>query len=232
MAIVMRDVQFGYHSGQAVLRGVDCHFAPGQLVAVVGENGSGKTTLLKLLAGILRPQAGEVQWLDGKRQQMSHQIGYLAQQENPSWALQVEDMVAIGLPAELTGAAAEERIHAALLATDSLQFRGRNVAELSSGELQRVLFARVLAAEPQIILADEPTAALDLRHQESMLNLLQQQAQQGRSVVVVMHDLRLVKRWCDALVVLQNGRVFRSGAVAATLTPELVTDVFGVTEVI
>ena len=65
-----------------------------------------------------------------------------------------------------------------------------------------------------------------------MLNLLQQQAQQGRSVVVVMHDLRLVKRWCDALVVLQNGRVFRSGTVAETLTPELVADVFGVTEVI
>ena len=125
--------------------------ASGQLVAVVGENGSGKTTLLKLLAGILRPQAGEVQWPDGEHKHKGNKIGYLAQQENPSWALQVEDMVAIGLPAELTGAAAEERIHAALLATDSLQFRGRNVAELSSGELQRVLFARVVAAEPQII---------------------------------------------------------------------------------
>lgn len=230
MAILMRDVRFAYSPAAPVLQNVAGEFAKGKLVAIVGENGSGKTTLLKLLAGILQPQVGQVEWLDCD--ESGARIGYLAQQENPSWALQVDDMVAIGVPANVTGAAAKQRIASALQATDSKHLSDRNVAQLSSGELQRVLFARVLAAEPQAILADEPTAALDLRHQESMMNLLQQQARQGRCVVVVMHDLRLVQRWCDEILVLQNGRVLTAGPVAETLTPALVADVFGVTHVL
>jgi iron complex transport system ATP-binding protein len=104
----------------------------------------------------------------------------------------------------------------------------RPVLELSSGEQQRVLLARMLAGEPQVILADEPTAGLDPRHQVAVMELLQAQAKQGRIVIVVMHDMALAQRFCDQAVLLHQGGVFAQGQVEAVLHPEHVQRVFGI----
>lgn len=228
MALKLEQISFAYRSEVSVLYGISSHMRAGKLTAIIGENGSGKSTLMNLMAGILKPTTGRiVRPLNG-----SASIGYLGQNEQPSWALSATDLVAIGLLSQryLAQEQVQQRVIQALEQVDCAHLAQRSIAHVSAGELQRLQLARALVAEPTVILADEPTAALDLRHQGSIMRLLRQQADNGNVVVVVLHDLQLVHTWCDDVVVLKAGRVHQQGPAAEILNADLVQQVFGVSD--
>ncbi len=217
---------------------VDLALAPGQVMAIVGPNGAGKTTLLRALAGLVRPASGAV--LAGSRllsdlgpQDRARRIAYLPQGGGVSWPLPVEAVAALGrLPhgerVEALPPAGRAAVAAALAAVDLSAFSRRPVTELSGGERARALLARALATEAPVLLADEPVAALDPRHQLAVLETLRARARAGAAVAIVLHDLALAARFADRVVVLEAGRIAADGAPADALTPERLAGVFGV----
>jgi iron complex transport system ATP-binding protein len=214
-------------NGTAILRGIDLTLEPGQMVGLIGPNGAGKTTLLRVLANLRPPDHGSLLY-DGAtvsqmgRRAFARQLAYLAQGSVVHWPLTVERLVGLGrLPYRQPwskGAEDDERaITEALRATETEPLRHRMLATLSSGERTRVLLARALAVEAPALLADEPIAALDPYHQLHVIELLQETARQGKTVVVVLHDLTLAARFCARLVLLDAGRVVADGSPEAVL---------------
>jgi iron complex transport system ATP-binding protein len=220
-----RGVTFRFQ--KPVLEAVDFSVSGGELVALVGPNGAGKTTLLKLLAGLLKPQAGTLTAPEPR----ARRVAYLAQSDSLPLEFTVLEVVQLGrvphqglLGAEtLADAAAVER---ALRDTGTLEFAGRPVGTLSGGERQRVALARALAQEPELLLLDEPTNHLDLAHQAELLGLLRGQREAGRGVVMVLHDLNLAAL-CDRIVLLHVGRVTRDGPPENVLEADVLESVYG-----
>lgn len=218
---------------------VSLHLAPGELVGLIGPNGAGKTTLFRALAGLNRPEEGEVRY-DGRtlgeigRRALARRLAYLAQSSEAHWPLRAEHVVALGrLPHRGFGRAAAPgdaaAVERALGAADATAFRDRPMRALSGGERARVLLARALAVEADWLLADEPVAALDPSHQLGVMERLHDQARGGMGVVVVLHDLMLASRFCDRLVLMADGRVIGDGAPADVLTDEAAAQAYGVT---
>lgn len=223
--------------GRTILDGVSAVLESGKLTVILGPNGAGKSTLLNCLAGLLTPDSGHV-LLDGKdivalsARERAKAIGLLPQSAETHWAIRAEALVALGRYPHQRGwgmsATDRAAIDAAMLATDSGQFAERPVTELSGGERGRVLIARVLAGEPGWILADEPLANLDPGHQIDMLTLLHAQANAGRGVVAVLHDLASAARFADHIVLLHQGRIFAQGSAGDVLTPKNLKEVYGI----
>jgi iron complex transport system ATP-binding protein len=223
--------------GRTVLAGVSAAFAPGTVTAILGPNGAGKSTLLEALAGLRAPDAGAVT-LDGApvaampTPARARAIGYLPQGGAVHWNLEVEELVALGrLPhrGPLAGPSAADRaaIRGAMAAADVAGFARRRIDELSGGERARVLLARVLAGEPRVLLADEPLANLDPKHQLEALRLLRGAADAGAVVVLVLHDLGWAARSADRLLLLADGRVLGDGAPAEVLTSSTLRAAYG-----
>jgi iron complex transport system ATP-binding protein len=222
--------------GAELVRGVDLALLPGQLVALAGPNGAGKSTLLALLAGDLAPDAGEV--LVAGRPAGAYAAGELArlrallpQQTVLEFAFSVEQVVAFGRSPHRRRFGGPDpddgrAVTAAMTQADVRDLADRRFPTLSAGEQARVSLARVLAQETEILLLDEPTAALDLRHQELVMRLARRLARAGRGVAAVVHDLNLAARYADAVLLLKDGAVAAYGAPADVLTPERVEDVF------
>ena len=208
----------------------------GEFVAVVGPNGSGKTTLLRAIAGLI-PAHGLIAFrgapLAGMQlRRRAREIAYLPQGNVFHWPLSVAEVVGLGRLPQLRGAGLSEEdraaVHAAMVKTDTLEFAARPVTTLSGGERARVAIARVLATGAPLILADEPTAALDLRHQIAVLGLLRRHAEASGTVVAVLHDLGLAARHADRVVILDGGRVVADAPPRQALTPERLAETFGV----
>ena len=231
-----------------VLRGVDLTVARGELVAVVGPNGAGKSTLVAVLAGDVTPERGTVT-LDGEdvaRMPLAvraRRRAVLPQRVDVALPFTVEDIVAMGRAPWRTGRGAgtaggaagaagadedREAVDAAIAAADLASLRTRRVTDLSGGELARVALARVLAQGCDLLLLDEPTAALDVRHQELALQLMRREADGGRGVVVAIHDLDAAAAYADRLVVMDAGVVVADGAPRDVLTTVDLGAVFGV----
>ena len=221
-----------------VVAAVDLDLRPGQVAAILGPNGAGKSTLLRGLAGLQSPAKGEVR-LDGepvanlKGRHRARAVGYLPQDATVHWPLAVERVVALGRlphlgPWQRPGAGDAYAVDRALAATGVEGLRERPVTELSGGERARVLLARVLAGEPGVLLADEPVAGLDPYHQVHFMELVREYAAAGRTVTLVMHDLNLAARFCDRLVLLDEGRVAADGPAQAVLDPDHLERVFGI----
>ncbi len=225
-------------SGRPILHEVSFELPRQNLVALVGPNGAGKTTLLRTIAGLLRP-SGEV-LIEGKSvhdlsaSQRALKFGYLPQGHVVYWPLPAHDVVALGRyphgatdPSRLPPAD-EAAVVRAMEVTDTAAFAARPVTELSGGERSRVALARVLAVEAPVVLADEPTAFLDPRHQLDVMQLLRKAADGGTLVIVVTHDLGLAARYADAVVVMADGRLAAQGAPREALSEQVLAKVFRV----
>ncbi|MEO5921407.1 MAG: ATP-binding cassette domain-containing protein [Pseudolysinimonas sp.] len=210
----------------------------GALTALLGPNGAGKSTLLRAVAGVERPASGTVEFegddlLALPRRERARRLALVEQEAGTELPLTVRSVVALGrTPHEsLLGGRdpdAVVTIDAAMQTAGVAGFAEREFTSLSGGERQRVMLARVLAQQPRILLLDEPTNHLDVAAQLEVLDLLGELAAAGTTVVAALHDLTLAAAHADAVVVLSHGRVVASGPTAATLTPELVHDVYGV----
>lgn len=210
---------------------------PGAVTALVGANGAGKSTLLACLAGLRRPQAGEVR-LSGRPlralsdRRRARRIGYLPQAPEIAWPLDVETFVGLGRTPHrgAFGAARGDAaaVGGALEAVGAAAFRRRAVTTLSGGERARVLIARALAGQPEWLLADEPLAGLDLACQLDVAALLRRTAEAGCGVVVSLHDLAFAARVADRVVVLARGRVVSDGEPLRALGPAILAKAYGV----
>ncbi|WP_159912466.1 ABC transporter ATP-binding protein [Pantoea sp. 18069] len=229
--------RYGGRASAEVLRGVDFTLAPGEVLGLVGPNGSGKSSLLKCLAG-LRPLSGGSLLLEGRslaghtRHELARAIAYVPQHTGPSMSLRVIDMVLLGrLPHRGRGTAQQdEAIALAAIARLALQpLALRHFSDLSGGERQRVLMARALAQQGRLLLLDEPTSDLDLRHQLATLQTVHELSRQrGVGAVIAIHDLALAARFCDRLLMLRAGAVLAAGTPQQVLTADNVEALFGV----
>jgi iron complex transport system ATP-binding protein len=229
-------VSFAY-AGRPAIRDVTLTVAEGEMLAIAGANGSGKSTLLGLLSGLRRPSAGSVR-LAGRnlreydRRELARAIAVVPQETAIAFSYRVAEMVLIGRTPHLRGiglegahdVAAAER---AMARTGVLDLADRPLAELSGGERQRVIVARALAQEPRVLLLDEPTTFLDLRHAIEILDLVVDLNRRERlTVVAVLHDLTVAAMYFPRLVFLRAGRLAVDGAPAEVVTESIIREVF------
>ncbi|MET0781678.1 MAG: ABC transporter ATP-binding protein [Microbacterium sp.] len=232
------DVTVTYR-GRDVLDRVDLVIEPGERVALIGPNGAGKSTLLRVAGGLLRPARGHAE-LGGMavdaldRLEVARRLAVVPQQATLPFATRVEEVVRLGrLPYEhpLRGARPADRaaIAAAIERVGVGHLLGRDVRELSLGERQLVLIALAVAQATPLLVLDEPTVHLDLRHQVGAMDLLVDlNERDGTTILAVLHDLGLAAHFFPRLVLLDAGRVVADGPPAQVLAPERIRDVFGV----
>ncbi len=236
--IELRGVTVAYR-GRPVVRDVDLLISAGERVALIGPNGAGKSTLLRAITGIVRPVAGEVR-LDGvpierlDRGAIARRLAVVPQQASLPFATRVEEVVALGrLPHEdpIRGARPADRAAtaAAIERVGLGHLLGRDARELSLGERQLVLLALAVAQAAPVLLLDEPTVHLDLRHQVGAMELLiDLNERDGTAIVAVLHDLGLASMFFPRLILIDRGRLVADGTPADVLTDQRIHDVFGV----
>jgi iron complex transport system ATP-binding protein len=243
LLLAVSGVSVTYHPGGRdiiALCDASLSLSGGEVVGLVGPNGSGKTTLIRIVTGVVRPDSGHVTIAgrDAERMrqvELARQIAVVPQEPVLPPAFTALACVLMGRTPHLRllqneGASDLEAARRAMLATDTWLLADRLLGELSGGERQRVVVARALAQETPILLLDEPTAHLDLGHQASVLGLMRGFARNdGKAVLAVVHDLTLAARYCDRLVMLNNGSVVADGKPDEVLTPERLRQVYGVT---
>jgi iron complex transport system ATP-binding protein len=234
--LALHDVVAGPR-GKRALDGVSLALREGELVGLVGPNGAGKSTLLKVAAGLLRPLRGHVQFRDEPldrldRRSVARRVAWLPQAQGTEHPFLARDLVALGrLPHlgtfETLGPRDHAAIDAALRDASAEDLAARPFPELSEGERQRVLLARALAQDTDVLLLDEPTSALDVRHAWGLVDVVRARTRTRGAALAAIHDLALAARLCDRIVVLHEGRVVCAGPPADALQPDVVAAVFG-----
>ncbi|TCU63287.1 iron complex transport system ATP-binding protein [Bradyrhizobium sp. R2.2-H] len=245
MNAVIEARALGKRAGRAtLLDGVGLTVAAGEMVAIIGPNGAGKSTLLRLLSGDLRPSAGGVRLKQRDigsftPRELAARRAMLSQHINVTFPFTVEEVVLMGA-GERSLREAGPLVDAALDEVALAHFRERQLPTLSGGEQQRAHFARVLVqlacgeAEhgPGLLLLDEPTSSLDLRHQIDLVEAARRRAAAGTAVIAILHDLNLAIRFADRLIVLNGGRLVADGPRAEVVTRERIRDIFEIDAVV
>ncbi|MFS0765532.1 heme ABC transporter ATP-binding protein [Peribacillus phoenicis] len=218
-----------------IIEDITLHIKTGQFVGLIGPNGSGKSTLLKNASRILEPHTGSVH-LDGRdlyrlsQKQTAREMAVVSQETSLTFDFSVQEMVWMGRHPHkrlFQGDSEKDRriVNHALARVEMSGFEDRSFMSLSGGEKQRVLIARALAQEANIIILDEPTNHLDIRHQLQLLDLVKKL---DVTVLTALHDINLAAMYCDHIYVIQNGKVITSGTPEAVLTTKMIRKVFGV----
>jgi iron complex transport system ATP-binding protein len=238
MILQVQGIKFHY-PGHPVLEEASFSVEKGELLAVLGTNGTGKTTLLKCINRILRPASGAM-WIRGEpvaalsRNALAQRIGYVEQQRSGSRAT-VFNAVLLGRKPYIRWDITQRDMAIASQALETLGLSGyalRFLDELSGGELQKVIIARALAQEPELLLMDEPTSSLDLKNQLDVLDLIRRiTRERGIAAVVAMHDLNLALRYADRFLLLKDKTIFAAGG-PEVMTPETIESVYSVPVVI
>jgi len=236
-AIEARSLTCGY-DGRDVLHELDLTVQHGAFVGVLGPNGSGKSTLLRALTGVLPLKGGHVALFGlpvrrAHRREIARRVGVVPQASAAPFEFTAREIVAMGRTphiARLHGESDRDRlaIEGAMARTDTGDLGDRLISELSGGEAQRVIIARALAQEPELLLLDEPTAFLDLNHQIDVFELLRKLNRAGGlTVLCVSHDLNLASVYCDRLVLLDEGRIAADGSPSEVVTAQRIREVYG-----
>ena len=248
-AYQVRSLRFQYNTvireaGNWVLDGLTFDIAAGEILGIVGPNGSGKTSLLKLLAKVLRPNAGDM-GLFGRdlatmpQGEVARTVAFVPQESPQVFAFTVMETVLMGRYPHHHGAtwsagfsweSAEDVLIAeqAMQCTDLMHLAARSVMDLSGGERQRCMIARALAQAPQVLLLDEPTAFLDLQHQIAICSIVRRlKEERGLTVVLVSHDLNLASQYCDRVLMLKGGTLFRLGPPQDVIDVDVLRAVYG-----
>jgi iron complex transport system ATP-binding protein len=227
------------YRGRPALRDLNLHVDRGERVALVGPNGAGKSTLLRAIAGLIEPTVGTVE-LDGRpvgsldRLAVARRLAVVPQVSALPFSTTVDEVVALGrLPHEhpIRGMRPADRaaVAAAIEQVGVGHLMGRDARELSLGERQLVLLAMAVAQDADVLVLDEPTVHLDLRHQVEVMELLcDLNAREGTTILAVLHDLALAAHFFPRLVLLDGGRVVGDGRPAEVLAPDRIREVFGV----
>lgn len=234
-----RNAGYRYPGAAAdAVRHADLAVRPGELVGFVGPNGGGKSTLVRLLLGALVPTAGTVAAFgrpaaDWSPRDLARRVAVVTQREEPVFPLRVREAVFLGRyplvgPTRPMGPADHAAVDLALARADATHLAGRWTTTLSGGEWQRVRLARALAQEPEVLVLDEPTANLDLRHEMEAFELVAGLARrEGKTGVLVSHHVNLIARFADRVVVLDRGTPIADGPPAAVLTRATLEPLYG-----
>jgi len=237
--IKVENLSFGYTRQDTTLKDISFEVNQGRFLAIAGPNGAGKTTLLNLLCGLLRPKAGSIR-IDAAPvesysvKKLAQKVAVVRQEFVPVFDFTVAEMVSMARTPYLGTFGFESNtdkqiVNEALKATDTAQFALRALGSLSGGERQRVFIARALAANSPVLLLDEPTSFLDLKHQVGIYDLLKAtQLEKGKTIVVVTHDINLAAQYCDEILLLGANGNYHIGETKDVLSPEQIEKVFGV----
>jgi iron complex transport system ATP-binding protein len=240
-AIEIKDIKFGF--GERLLFDrFSLDIEAGEFFGVIGPNGSGKSTLLRLCAGILKPEAGRIH-LFGKdlsrisRRQIARTLSIVPQESFFTFEWTVEQVVMMGRnPFLMTFARPTvrdwEKVEEVMGLTGVLELRGKSINSISAGEKQRVIVARALAQEPEIVLLDEATSHLDLFHRLEIVRILVQLKNQGKTVVFVSHDLNEASGYCSRVLLLASGKTLACAQPEMVIKRELLKEAYGVEPVI
>lgn len=234
-----KDIAFAYRQAEPVLRGVSISAAAGRLTCLLGPNGSGKTTLLRCLLGRLAPSGGTIEFSGRdiglyRPRELARVLAYVPQQPEAGLAFSALETVLMGRyahmgPLSLAGPGDLAVAREAMKMTGTLDFAGRTLGELSGGEAQRVMIARALAQQPQVILLDEPTSHLDIRHQLNIYRMMRRLAHDWPlAVVCVSHDVNVASRHADQLVLMREGKIIAAGTPAETIREDLLSRAYDV----
>ncbi|HID19335.1 MAG TPA: ABC transporter ATP-binding protein [Methanophagales archaeon] len=232
----VKDVEFSYAS-VPILRGVCIELAESEMLGVVGPNGAGKSTLIRCIDRILSPQKGTI-LLDGgdikemHLMELAKKIGYIPQSATRMFPATVFDTVLLGRRPHIGWRSSEEDTEKVL---DTLQllniedFAMHDVNELSGGQQQKVFIARALTQEPDVLLLDEPTSNLDIKHQLEVLDTIRDIVRErGIAAIMAIHDLNLAARYTDRIIMMNGGHIYAAGEPSAVLTPENINHAYGV----
>ncbi len=236
--IEVENLSFGYTQTK-ILKDLSFEVTPGTFIGIAGPNGAGKTTLLNLLCGLVNPETGSIQ-VDGadiesySAKELAQKIAIVRQEFVPVFDFTVTEMVSMGRTPYLgtfgfESKADKEIVAEAIDMTDTAEFADRPLGELSGGERQRVFIARALAQDADILLLDEPTSFLDLKHQVGIYDLLKTvQTEKGKTIVVVTHDINLAAQYCDKTLLLGADSGWQYGHVKDVFSPKQIEKVFDV----
>jgi iron complex transport system ATP-binding protein len=226
------------YNGTPVLEEISLKVEKGAMLSIVGPNGAGKSTILKLMAGLIKPDKGGI-FFYGKdiarmhSKELAQRVGYLPQISQPVFPYNCFDYVMIGRTPFLKGLmlggdSDREIVRKAMEETDCVKFSDKDINKISVGERQCVFIARALAAEPEVLLLDEPAAALDLEHSVSLYRLLTRLIEKKNiTIVVVSHHLNITSQFADRIVLLNNGTIEADGPPQNVLKRDLLEKVYG-----
>jgi ABC superfamily ATP binding cassette transporter, ABC protein len=216
------------------LSDADLDVPAGHIVALLGPNGAGKSTLLKASVGLLQALRGEVTFFGSRLREVRQRVGYMSQAAEVDWDFPttVRDVVMMGRYGRRgwfrrPAAADREAVAEALEAVGIPELASRQISQLSGGQKQRTFMARILAQDPDLFLLDEPLAGVDIASQNAIVEIMKRLRDEGKTVVLVHHDLNSVQDLADDVVLLRDGKVVAAGPVATTFTQEIVMECYG-----
>lgn len=237
MKLVIKDLEFCYTS-RTILNKITMELRPSEMLGIIGPNGSGKSTLIQCIDGLLKPKTGSI-LLDGtdiknmSRKEMAKKVGYVPQTTSRSFfPSTVLDTVLMGRRPHLGWRSCNKDLRNVievlrLIGIEDLAMSDIN--ELSGGQQQKVLIARALAQEPSVLLLDEPTSNLDIKHQLEVTEIIREKViERNISAIMAVHDLNLASKYTDRIIMMKDGKIFDTGTPESVLTPENIRSVYGV----